>query len=131
MKDILFILRCKDCGELMEKKENAGGTLGKKLKGIRERTVPVYVCPKCGARHGAKYDGTPLGAPGTKLERRLRQRVHVLAHQIWDYNKKKKRKQMYKFFSTHVGVEHVGEMKLAHLQKLIVLLTNLKVDDPS
>lgn len=88
-----------------------------------------YLCeryPECRGRHGAHPDGKPLGVPAKENVRRLRNYVHVLADQIWPWDDKEKRREMYRWLETNTKSGHIGKMlepELEELEQKLIKLT--------
>lgn len=71
MTDQLPDLTCPDCGSVMPLQS---GSFGRR-----------YGCTTsgCGATHGCKPDGSPLGTPADKATRQARVRAHYVFDRLW------------------------------------------------
>lgn len=81
--------------------------------------------PMCKGTHGAHPDGMPMGKPADKGTRELRQKVHMLAENIWPWRSSKAKKQMYTWMRENAPKEHIGEMDKEELMITTALLKNL------
>lgn len=74
--------------------------------------------PMCKNTHGANPEGGAIGIPANKKTRRLRQEIHKLAEQIWRWDVKKEKKQMYKWLRKNNRKGHIGKMNIPELLEI-------------
>lgn len=74
--------------------------------------------PTCRGTHRAHPDGSPVGTPATEAVRKRRHELHNLANQIWSYEVKTERREMYEWLKKNTRSGHIGKMGEEELNDL-------------
>src|SRR4030067_3347967 len=72
-----------------------------------------YQCidwPRCRGNHGAHPNGQPVGIPAEKGVRQISTYAPILREEIWDYNDRDQRDEMYVWLATNASKQHIGDM---------------------
>ena len=84
-----------------------------------------YSCsryPECKETHGAHPDGSPMGKPATSEVRKLRIVVHKKLNEIWSYEDREQRKEMYRWLVENTESGHVAMMGKEEIEDLLIKL---------